>query len=103
MEELAGAGRLRLVTSGPPETVEPLIAGLGLVKRVDRLAPQGTAHAYALGLNGHGAEAVAPAVARAITAGGLDLYALHPEQRDLEAVFAEITAVGAAHGDAHNA
>ncbi len=103
MDELAGAGRLRLVTSGPPEKVESLIAGLGLVKRVDRLADQGAGHAYALGLNGHGAETVAPAVARAITSGGLDLYALHPEQRDLEAVFAEITAVGAAHGEAHNA
>ena len=103
MDELAGASRLRLVTSGPPEKVEPLIAGLGLVTRVDRLADQGTGHAYALGLNGHGVETVAPAVARAITAGGLDLYALHPEQRDLEAVFAEITSVGAAHAEAHNA
>ena len=103
MEELGGVGRLRLVTSGPPEKVEPLIAGLGLVKRVDRLVDQGSAHAYALGLNGNGAEIVAPAVARAITAGGLDLYALHPEQRDLEAVFAEITAVGAAHTEAQNA
>jgi ABC-2 type transport system ATP-binding protein len=103
MDELAGASRLRLVTSGPPEKVEPLIAGLGLVTRVDRLADQGTGHAYALGLNGHGVETVAPAVARAITAGGLDLYALHPEQRDLEAVFAEITSVGAAHAAAHNA
>lgn len=103
MDELAGASRLRLVTSGPPEKVEPLIAGLGLVTRVDRLADQGTGHAYALGLNGHGVETVAPAVARAITAGGLDLYALHPEQRDLEAVFAEITSVGAAPAEAHNA
>jgi len=103
MDELGGAARLRLVTSGPPETVEPLMAGLGLVKRVDRLADQGVAHAYALGLNGHGPDIVAPAVARAITAGGLDLYALHPEQRDLEAVFAEITAVGASQGEAHNA
>ena len=103
MEDLGGVGRLRLVTSGPPEKVETLIAELGLVKGVDRLAPQGAAHAYALSLNGHGVETVAPAVARAITAGGLDLYALHPEQRDLEAVFAEITAVDAAQTEAHNA
>ncbi|CCE08420.1 ABC transporter, ATPase subunit [Bradyrhizobium sp. STM 3843] len=103
MDQLGSAGRLRLVTSGPPDKVEPLIAGLNLVKSVDRLAPEGAAHAYGLRLNGHGAEAVAPAVARAITTSGLDLYALHPEQRDLEAVFAEITAVDAASRETQNA
>lgn len=99
MDDLGGAGRLRLVTSGPPDVVEPLIARLGLVESVQRLPPQGTGHAYALNLNGHAAATVAPAVARAIAEGSLDLFALHPEQRDLETIFAEITTVGPSAGE----
>ena len=95
MAELNRGGRLKLATSGPPEVTEPLIAGLDLVKSVERLPAQGSAHVYGLNLNGHGAEEVASKVARAINAKGLDLFALHPEQRDLETVFAEITASSA--------
>ena len=36
-------------------------------------------------------------MARAVLSKGLDLYALAPEQRDLETVFAEITAADLAH------
>ncbi|CCE03398.1 ABC transporter ATP-binding protein [Bradyrhizobium sp. STM 3809] len=103
MSDLGGPGRLRLVTSGPPELVEPLVAGLGLVKSVERLTAAEPGHAYALNLNGHAASAVAPAVARVITDNKLDLFALHPEQRDLETLFADITGAGAPTREAQHA
>lgn len=96
LRDLNRGGRLRLVTSGAPEVTEPLLSALGVVERVERLPRQGSAHAYGLKLNGHGVEDVAPRVARAVNDKGLDLFALHAEQRDLETVFAEITAGGAA-------
>jgi ABC-2 type transport system ATP-binding protein len=83
-----GGGGLRLVTSGAPDIVEPLIAGLDLVECIDRLPAQGAAHSYRLRLNGHPLEMVAPQVARAVIGKGLDLIALHPEQHDLETLFA---------------
>jgi ABC-2 type transport system ATP-binding protein len=98
---LRGGGRLRLVTNGAPEVVKPLIAALDAVKGVETLPGQGTANAYGLTLNGHGPEEAASRVARAINDSGLLLFALHPEQRDLETVFAEITAGAEAQEAAH--
>jgi ABC-2 type transport system ATP-binding protein len=101
LRELRRGGRLRLVTNGKPEVVEPLIAAMSLVESVEALPPQGDASVYGLRLNGHAAEDVAPKVARAINEKGLELIALHPEQRDLETVFAEIMAGAAAQEVAH--
>lgn len=92
LADLRKGGRLRLVTSGAPDVVEPLLSGLDMVEGFERLAAQGVGHAYGVKLNGHAPETVAPKVARAVHDKGLDLFALHPEQRDLETVFAEITA-----------
>jgi ABC-2 type transport system ATP-binding protein len=90
LADLHQSGRLRVVTNGAPDAVEPLIKALGVAASVDRLPTQNGAHVYGLNLNGH-AEDAAPKVARALTGKGLDLIALYPEQRDLETVFAEIT------------
>ncbi len=90
--DLSAGGRLRLVTPAAPDVIVPLVEALELIEGVDALPPQGAAHAYGLRLNGHAAETVAPQVARAVNGKGLDLIALYPEQRDLETVFAEITA-----------
>jgi ABC-2 type transport system ATP-binding protein len=92
LAELRKGGRLRLVTSGAPDVVEPMLKGLDIVHGFERLAAPSSGHAYGIKLNGDAAEVVAPKVARAINEKGLDLIALHPEQRDLETVFAEITA-----------
>jgi ABC-2 type transport system ATP-binding protein len=91
MADMRKGGRLRLVTSGTPDVVEPMIEALNLVQGVERLSSQDNTYAYGLKLNGHGADMVAPRVARAVGEKGLDLFALYPEQRDLETVFAEIT------------
>lgn len=101
LSELGRESLLRLVTNGAPEIVKPLIDGLGLVKSVEILKPDGRAKTYDLRLNGHLAEEVAPKVARAINENGLDLFSLHPEQRDLETVFAEVTAVSSKQEAAH--
>ncbi len=99
--DLRGGGRLRLVTNGARNVIEPLILGLNLISSLEELTPQGSANAYGLNLNGHSAEEVAPRVSRAINERGLDLFALYPEQRDLETVFAEITAGSPATEIAH--
>ena len=101
LADLSRDCRLRLVTNGAPDAVEPLIGGLNLVKGIDILPSQGAANAYGLHLNGHSLEEVAPQVARAITGNGLELFSLYAEQRDLEAVFAEITAGSATQEVAH--
>jgi ABC-2 type transport system ATP-binding protein len=92
LSDLRRDGRLRLVTNGSPDIVQPLIAGLSLVKSVEILPSQGRANAYGLQLNGRAPDEVAPKVARAINDNGLELFSLHAEQRDLETMFAEITA-----------
>jgi ABC-2 type transport system ATP-binding protein len=101
LSDLRRDSRLRLVTNGGPDIVEPLIAALNLVRSVEALPSSGRAKAYGLRLNGHAPEEVAPKVARAINDNGLELFSLHSEQRDLETVFAEITAGPEAHEAAH--
>jgi ABC-2 type transport system ATP-binding protein len=101
LSDLGGGGRLRLVTDGTPDVVKPLIDGLHVVKGVEALQSQGASNAYNLTLNGLGPDEAASCVARAINDHGLALYAIHPEQRDLETVFAEITAGAEARELAH--
>ena len=103
LADLHKGRRLRVVTNGAPDVVEPLIGGLGLIDGVEMLPDEGSAHAYGLALNGHAPEEVAPKVARALADKGLDLIALHSVQRDLETVFAEITAKDASREEAAHA
>jgi ABC-2 type transport system ATP-binding protein len=97
LADIRQGGRLRLVTNGAPDVVEPLLGALETVHGFERLSASGQGHSYGIRLNGDPAEVVAPRVARAVLDKGLDLYALAPEQRDLETVFAEITAADHAH------
>ncbi len=101
LSEIGGGGRLRLVTDGQPEAVKALITALNVVKSVETLPNDGGASAYGLVLNGHGASEAASRVARAINDSGLSLFALYPESRDLETMFAEITAGAEAQEVAH--
>jgi len=101
LRDLRQEGRLRLVTNGAPEVVKPLIASLNIVKSIEALPSQGRGNAYGLHLNGHSMDDAAPKVARAINGKGLELFSLHPEQRDLETAFAEITSGARAQEVAH--
>jgi ABC-2 type transport system ATP-binding protein len=103
IEDLDRRRRLRIVTNGAPDIVEPLVAAANLAAGLDRLPAQGGAHAYGLDLGGHAPEEVAPRIARLLFDKGLDLIALHPETRDLETVFASIASNETAHKEAANA
>ncbi len=99
--DLSGGGRLRLVTDGTPEVVKPIVSALNMVKGVEALSAEGKANSYGLKLNGHAPDEAASQVARAINDNGLSLFALFPESRDLETIFAEITAGAEAQEVAH--
>ena len=99
--DLHGAGRLRLITNGKPEAVKPIVSALKVVKDVEALPAEGKANVYGIALNGHAPDEVAPLVARAIVDNGLLLFALHPETRDLETAFAEVTAGAEAQEGTH--
>jgi ABC-2 type transport system ATP-binding protein len=101
LSDLRRGGRLRLVTNASKTVIDPIMSRLDLLKGVEMLPSQGDANVYGLLLNGRSPEEVAPKVARAINDNGLELFALHPEQRDLESVFAEITAGADAQEQAH--
>jgi ABC-2 type transport system ATP-binding protein len=89
--ELGGGSRLRLVTNGKPGQVKDILKPLQEVRGIETIPAGDKASTYALSLDGGAGDEAAAQVARAITGGGLSLYALHTEIRDLETVFAEIT------------
>jgi ABC-2 type transport system ATP-binding protein len=99
--DLSGGGRLRLVTDGKPDVVKPIVSALHAVTSVEAISTAGKANTYGLKLNGHAPDEAASQVARAINDNGLSLFALFPESRDLETIFAEITAGAEAQGVAH--
>jgi ABC-2 type transport system ATP-binding protein len=92
LSELGGGGRLLLATDGKPDAVQAILAPLGVVSRIETLSSTDKASTYGLSLNGQPADQTAAHVARAINNNGLALFALHAESRDLETIFAEITA-----------
>ena len=67
-----------------------------LVECIDEQDPGRT---FALNLDGNDPNEVAPVVARRVHEEGYRLFALHPEQRDIETVFAQVAADGSADGD----
>src|SRR3546814_15763159 len=73
------------------ELAEPELAEVELAK-VELAEGRGRARAYALGLDGHDPGEVAARVARAVHEKGYALFELRSEQRDIEAVFAQIAA-----------
>ena len=60
------------------------------VEGVERIGDAKSRHVYTLTLHGNDPDEVAPVVARAVHDQGYRLFALHPEQRDIETIFAEI-------------
>ena len=92
LSELGGGSRLVLVTDGKPEEVEAILSPLHAVSGIETLSSTDTASTYGLSLNGSPADETAAEVARAINNGGLSLFALYAGTRDLETIFAEITA-----------
>jgi ABC-2 type transport system ATP-binding protein len=94
--------RLRLVTTGAPDALDALLAQFdGGLKASPIGIPNGH-HTYRIDLGDAAPEVIAPKLARLLNDKGLDLIALHPEERDLETIFAEITSNdGSLEGIAH--
>jgi len=90
LKDLRTGGRLRVVADGAKAKVESLLKSVEGVEAVECLDDGKPGRGYALSLNGHDPNEVAPAVARAIFDKGQRLFALYAEQRDLETVFAQM-------------
>ena len=101
LSEIGGGNRLLLVTDGKPDAVKAILSPLHVVSGIETLSSTAKASTYGLGLNGQPAGETAAHVARAINNNGLALFALHAESRDLETMFAEITAGAEAKEVAH--
>ena len=92
MDELQQGRRLLVSVEGEAEATLSAVDG---VAAVESRGGAGERRDYLL----EAGEEAAPAVADALAAAGLRLYALQPERRDLEAVFAEVNdAAEVAHG-----
>ena len=88
LADLRAGSRLLLTLDRPPAEVGPLLADLAGVGTWQALDSQGGHQRYALDTTD--ANLAAPAVARAVADAGWPLYALHPEGRDLEALFRDV-------------
>ncbi|MCB1876362.1 MAG: ATP-binding cassette domain-containing protein [Chromatiales bacterium] len=93
MDALRSGKRLLVSVDAGPERALPLLGDVAGVRAVEPIGAQDFGHRYALDLNGDDAlQDMAPAVAARVAAEGLKLYALQPENRDLETIFGEISA-----------
>jgi gliding motility-associated transport system ATP-binding protein len=80
--------RLLVTADGSPDQVQPVLGGVEGVSAVRHVEAVDGVHRYAL--DTADPSAAAPQVARAVMDGGLRLFGLEPERRDLETVFGEI-------------
>jgi ABC-2 type transport system ATP-binding protein len=88
LADLKAGCRLLVTLDRPPVEAGPLFGALPGVVSWAPLDGQGANRRYAL--ETADAVAAAPTVARAVANAGWPLYALHPEGRDLEALFREV-------------
>jgi ABC-2 type transport system ATP-binding protein len=83
------SNRLVVAVGGSLEAARSAFSAAACIVAVAHLGSEGDRHRFALRIAGSVDDAGA-AIAATVTGGGLRLFALHPEQRDLEAVFARI-------------
>ncbi len=96
LADLNTGGRLKLVTDGPPDETEAMLGVIDAVTGIECIDRRDPRRTYALSLDGHDPNEVAPEVARKVHEKGYRLFALHPEHRDIETVFAQVAAGGTA-------
>jgi ABC-2 type transport system ATP-binding protein len=93
MKELRAGKRLLVAVDAAPERALELFASVDGVGAVESLDGPGTSHRYALDLGNETAlDDTAPRVADRVAKEGFRLYAMQPENRDLETIFGEISA-----------
>ncbi len=107
LADLRGAQRLRLVSSLEPTALRDALSGLSEVDAAHAAPTQDpggdASHAYDVPLTNGDAGAGAAAVVRRIVERGGDVMAIHPINRDLETVFAEVSSGKADVGAAQTA
>lgn len=92
LDDLQSGNRLLVATNALPEMAEPLLKGLEDLNGFEILAVDGEKHQYALTVDkDRDMSDFADQVSRSVLARGFKLFALTPEVRDLESIFAEIT------------
>lgn len=90
LDELGGSQRLLLSVDAGPDDVRGVVGDIRGINRIEDLASEGSAAwRYAVHTDSEASE-LAPELARRLQDAGLNLYALTPEKRDLETVFAEV-------------
>jgi ABC-2 type transport system ATP-binding protein len=93
LDELRTGNRLLLSLDAAPDRALDVLAAIAGVESAEALDSDGPVHRYALAVGeGGGLTETAPVVAGRVLEQGWKLYALHPETRNLETVFGEISA-----------
>ncbi len=92
MQELRTGKRLLVSLDAAPEQAIERFKAISAVQSVEEVSAQGAGYRYALDLHNQTelSETAATVAAQVISA-GWKLYALQPESRDLETIFAEIS------------
>jgi ABC-2 type transport system ATP-binding protein len=93
LDALRQSTRLVVITDADASTVGGMVAGVEGAGEVEVLDIASGRQRIAVPLSGGAGDQVASAVANALVNGGHQVYALAPEQRDLESVFREVSDV----------
>lgn len=89
LAELNQSSRLRILMDCPPEQALPLLGG-DVVREVRHEGGQAGQHSYKLELEDAAPPDFTPQLIQRLCAQGIQLYAVHPERRDLETLFREL-------------
>ncbi|MDN3518514.1 ABC transporter ATP-binding protein [Aquisalimonas lutea] len=89
LDELGGTPRLLVTLDANPRDALPVLRNLDGVANVEAIQPDALGHRYVVEASDD-AGGLAPALARCVHEAGFALYALEPETRDLETLFADI-------------
>jgi gliding motility-associated transport system ATP-binding protein len=92
MQELRAGKRLLVSLNAAPEQAIERFNAINAVQSVEQVSARDAGYRYALDLNNQSElDETAATVAALVISAGWKLYALQPESRDLETIFAEIS------------
>lgn len=92
LDHLQQSHRVQVTVDKPKEEFSAVVKSVPAVQKVTQLSTDGQANSYMLELTREDTRESMARVADVLVRAGVHLYELHPEKRDLEAVFREINA-----------